>query len=176
MGLIFSSNSNPYTLYPPSLSSSTSTYPSFCAHPPTSVLLPSRPPYCHLSLSLNHFLTHSPSLFISLPPSISLSHSLSLPEGTVTYFPDRDAIIWSIKQYSGSKEYLMRAHFGLPSITGTHQWGVLGCVYICMMLFFGHNTNALLVVTASNSSSTHCTALHCTAPRRGGCRALEGSY
>lgn len=39
--------------------------------------------------------------------------------GTVTYFPDRDAIIWSIKQYSGSKEYLMRAHFGLPSITGT---------------------------------------------------------
>ena len=38
----------------------------------------------------------------------------------MTYFPDKDAIIWSIKQYSGSKEYLMRAHFGLPSITGTY--------------------------------------------------------
>ena len=38
--------------------------------------------------------------------------------GTVTYFPDRDAIIWSIKQFAGGKEYLMRAHFGLPSITG----------------------------------------------------------
>ena len=38
--------------------------------------------------------------------------------GTVTYFPDRDAIVWSIKQFAGGKEYLMRAHFGLPSITG----------------------------------------------------------
>ena len=40
--------------------------------------------------------------------------------GTVTYYPDRDAIIWTIKQFSGSKEYLMRAHFGLPSI---QVWG-----------------------------------------------------
>jgi AP-1 complex subunit mu len=38
--------------------------------------------------------------------------------GTVTYFPDRDAIVWSIKQFAGGKEYLMRAHFGLPSIAG----------------------------------------------------------
>lgn len=37
--------------------------------------------------------------------------------GTVTYYPDRDAIVWTIKQFAGSKEYLMRAHFGLPSIS-----------------------------------------------------------
>lgn len=45
--------------------------------------------------------------------------------GTVTYYPDKDAIIWSIKQFTGSKEYLMRAHFGLPSITadeGQDHW------------------------------------------------------
>jgi len=36
--------------------------------------------------------------------------------GTVKYAPERDAIIWSIKQFHGGKEYLMRAHFGLPSI------------------------------------------------------------
>lgn len=36
--------------------------------------------------------------------------------GTVTYFPDKDAVIWTIKQFAGTKEYLMRAHFGLPSI------------------------------------------------------------
>mmetsp|Transcript_22538 Transcript_22538/g.27582 ORF Transcript_22538/g.27582 Transcript_22538/m.27582 type:complete len:425 (+) Transcript_22538:189-1463(+) len=35
--------------------------------------------------------------------------------GTVTYVPDKDAIIWSIKQFYGAREYLMRAHFGLPS-------------------------------------------------------------
>lgn len=29
---------------------------------------------------------------------------------------DRDAIVWNIKQFHGSREYLMRAHFGLPSI------------------------------------------------------------
>jgi len=38
--------------------------------------------------------------------------------GTVQYVPDKDAIVWSIKQLQGQKEYLMRAHFGLPSITG----------------------------------------------------------
>ena len=34
--------------------------------------------------------------------------------GTVTYVPDKDAIVWSIKQFYGSREYRMRAHFGLP--------------------------------------------------------------
>jgi AP-1 complex subunit mu len=36
--------------------------------------------------------------------------------GTVKYAPEQDAIVWSIKQFQGGKEYLMRAHFGLPSI------------------------------------------------------------
>ena len=35
-----------------------------------------------------------------------------------------DAIVWNIKQFTGSKEYLMRAHFGLPSISSedNEQW------------------------------------------------------
>jgi len=36
--------------------------------------------------------------------------------GTVKYEPGQDAIVWSIKQFQGGKEFLMRAHFGLPSI------------------------------------------------------------
>jgi hypothetical protein len=32
------------------------------------------------------------------------------------YLPDKDCVVWSIKQFNGSREYLMRAHFGLPSI------------------------------------------------------------
>lgn len=37
--------------------------------------------------------------------------------GTVQYVPDKDAIVWTIKQFPGNKEFLMRAHFGLPSIS-----------------------------------------------------------
>jgi AP-1 complex subunit mu len=37
--------------------------------------------------------------------------------GTVQYYPEKDCIIWSIKQFVGQKEYFMRAHFGLPSVS-----------------------------------------------------------
>ena len=33
------------------------------------------------------------------------------------YYPEKDCIIWSIKQFVGQKEYFMRAHFGLPSVS-----------------------------------------------------------
>ena len=36
--------------------------------------------------------------------------------GTVTYVPEKSAIVWSIKQFPGGKEFLMRAHFGLPTV------------------------------------------------------------
>jgi len=36
--------------------------------------------------------------------------------GKVEYKPEEDCILWTIKQFGGGKEYLMRAHFGLPSI------------------------------------------------------------
>jgi len=39
--------------------------------------------------------------------------------GQVTYVPDKNAVVWTIKQFNGSREYLMRAHFGLPSVGST---------------------------------------------------------
>lgn len=36
--------------------------------------------------------------------------------GSVTYAPDKSAFVWKIKQLGGGREYLMRAHFGLPSV------------------------------------------------------------
>ena len=36
--------------------------------------------------------------------------------GTVSYAPELSAMVWKIKQLGGGKEYLMRAHFGLPSV------------------------------------------------------------
>jgi len=50
-------------------------------------------------------------------PSDADSPSFKTSIGTVKYAPERDAIVWSIKQFHGGKEYLMRAHFGLPSVS-----------------------------------------------------------
>ena len=36
--------------------------------------------------------------------------------GTVSYVPDKDCLLWKIKQFYGMREYHMRAHFGLPSV------------------------------------------------------------
>jgi AP-1 complex subunit mu len=36
--------------------------------------------------------------------------------GSVHYAPDKNAIVWRIKQFQGGKEFLLRAHFGLPTV------------------------------------------------------------
>jgi len=36
--------------------------------------------------------------------------------GNVKYAPEKNAVVWNIKSFQGGKEYLMRAHFGLPSV------------------------------------------------------------
>jgi AP-1 complex subunit mu len=51
-------------------------------------------------------------------PSDADSPKFKTAMGKVEYVPAKDAIVWKIKQFQGQKEYLMRAHFGLPSITG----------------------------------------------------------
>jgi len=54
-------------------------------------------------------------VFIPVPPDVD-SPAFKASVGTVTYVPDLDAIKWTIKQFHGGKEALMRAHFGLPSV------------------------------------------------------------
>jgi len=36
--------------------------------------------------------------------------------GTIRYAPELNAVVWNIKSFQGGKEFLMRAHFGLPSV------------------------------------------------------------
>lgn len=43
--------------------------------------------------------------------------------GNVKYAPEQSAVIWSIKSFPGGKEYLMRAHFGLPSVESEDSEG-----------------------------------------------------
>lgn len=71
----------------------------------------------------NRSIANNVEIIIPVPPDVD-SPSFKASIGTVTYYPDKDSIVWSIKQFTGSKEYLMRAHFGLPSITNeeTEHW------------------------------------------------------
>lgn len=43
--------------------------------------------------------------------------------GSVKYMPEQNSLIWSIKSFPGGKEYLMRAHFGLPSVENEETEG-----------------------------------------------------
>jgi AP-1 complex subunit mu len=55
-------------------------------------------------------------IIIPVPPDAD-SPSFKTSTGKVEYVPDRDSIIWKIKQFQGQREFSMRAHFGLPSIS-----------------------------------------------------------
>jgi len=54
-------------------------------------------------------------IFVPVPPDAD-SPKFSATIGTARYAPEKDAIVWTIKQFQGGKEGMMRAHFGLPSI------------------------------------------------------------
>jgi len=49
-------------------------------------------------------------------PSDVDSPSFKTSIGTVRYQPDKNVIVWSIKQFQGHKEFIMTANFGLPSV------------------------------------------------------------
>merc|ERR1719453_609754 len=68
-------------------------------------------------------IANNVDIVIPVPSDVD-SPSFKASIGTVTYLPDKDVIVWSIKQFHGAREYLMRAHFGLPSISSgqTDTW------------------------------------------------------
>jgi AP-1 complex subunit mu len=43
--------------------------------------------------------------------------------GSVKYTPEANSVIWNMKSFPGGKEYLMRAHFGLPSVVSEETEG-----------------------------------------------------
>eukprot|EP00003_Mantamonas_plastica_P007371 TRINITY_DN1618_c0_g3_i1.p1 TRINITY_DN1618_c0_g3~~TRINITY_DN1618_c0_g3_i1.p1 ORF type:complete len:458 (+),score=137.88 TRINITY_DN1618_c0_g3_i1:30-1376(+) len=54
-------------------------------------------------------------IIIPVPPDAS-SPKFKTSMGNVEYAPEQDAIVWTLKSFTGGKEYLMRAHFALSSI------------------------------------------------------------
>ena len=54
------------------------------------------------------------------------------------YAPDKSAFVWKIKQLGGSREFLMRAHFGLPSVKS-------GIFTLLHPFFFGGRSDLLVI-------------------------------
>jgi AP-1 complex subunit mu len=38
--------------------------------------------------------------------------------GSCKYAPEQSAVVWTIKNFPGGKEFFMKAHFNLPSVEG----------------------------------------------------------
>merc|ERR1712156_1230847 len=58
------------------------------------------------------------NVIISIPvPPDADSPKFKVNVGSVQYVPEHCEIHWHIKQFQGQKEFMMKAHFGLPSIT-----------------------------------------------------------
>jgi AP-1 complex subunit mu len=53
---------------------------------------------------------------IPVPPDAD-SPKFKVNVGKVEYVPESCEIQWTIKQFQGQKEYMMKAHFGLPSVS-----------------------------------------------------------
>ncbi|XP_016412875.1 AP-1 complex subunit mu-2-like [Sinocyclocheilus rhinocerous] len=49
-------------------------------------------------------------------PSDADSPKFKTSTGHAKYVPEKNLVVWSIKSFPGGKEFLMRAHFGLPSV------------------------------------------------------------
>jgi len=54
-------------------------------------------------------------IFIPVPKDVD-TPKFKASVGSVKYAPEKDSILWTIKQFQGGKDHLMRAQFGLPSV------------------------------------------------------------
>lgn len=64
-------------------------------------------------------------IFIPIPSDVD-SPSFKASIGSVVYLPDIDCVKWSIKQFPGEREFLMRASFGLPTASSASANAGLG--------------------------------------------------
>jgi len=54
-------------------------------------------------------------------PSDAQSPSFQTPNGTVSYIPDKDAMMWNVKQFAGHKDMSMSASFSLPTVVSPER-------------------------------------------------------
>jgi len=59
-------------------------------------------------------------IIIPVPSDVD-SPNFKTPYGTVKYLPDKDCMVWSIKQFQGQKDFIMHVNFGLPSVSSADR-------------------------------------------------------
>lgn len=42
-------------------------------------------------------------------------------QGSAVYAPEKDALVWKIKNFPGGREFLLRCKFGLPSVAAEEE-------------------------------------------------------
>lgn len=42
-------------------------------------------------------------------------------QGFATYAPEKEALVWKIRNFPGGKEFLLRCNFGLPSVAAEEE-------------------------------------------------------
>ena len=47
--------------------------------------------------------------------------SLLLQQGSAMYAPEKEALVWKIKNFPGGKEFILRCKFGLPSVMAEEE-------------------------------------------------------
>ena len=53
-----------------------------------------------------------------LPP---IRSALPVLQGNAVYAPEKEAMVWKIKNFPGGKEFLLRCKFGLPSVEAEEE-------------------------------------------------------
>lgn len=48
-------------------------------------------------------------------------HALTCLQGAAVYAPEKEAMVWKIKNFPGGKEFLLRCKFGLPSVEAEEE-------------------------------------------------------
>lgn len=57
------------------------------------------------------------SVEIMLPlPADAISPTVRTSQGKAEYVPEKSALVWTIKNFPGGREFLLRTKFGLPSV------------------------------------------------------------
>ncbi|MED6254666.1 AP-1 complex subunit mu-1 [Ataeniobius toweri] len=76
---------------------------------------------CHPLQARSQFKSRSTANNVSIMvpvPSDADSPKFKTSTGSAKWVPEKSAVQWNIKSFPGGKEYVMRAHFGLPSVEG----------------------------------------------------------
>ena len=46
---------------------------------------------------------------------------MNMLQGSAAYAPEKEALVWKIRNFPGGKEFLLRAKFGLPSVAAEDE-------------------------------------------------------